>query len=116
MSNILKIFLIIVLLVQLYLILRTTKRKNLAMKYTSLWLVMVFIMLIIVIFPSSIINLSKFLGFEATSNMVFILAFFFLFFMLFIHTTSISKQKHQIVCLVQELSILKKEFEDGKKD
>ena len=116
MSNILKIFLIIILLAQIYLILKTTKRKNLAMKYTSLWLIMVFIMLIIVIFPGSLISLSKLLGFEATSNMIFILAFFFLFYMLFIHTTSISRQKYQIVNLVQEISILKKELEYGKKD
>ena len=117
MSINLKLSLIILLILQLILIVNRVKRKKMTMKYASFWLVLVFIMAIVVIFPNIVFKLSKLEGFEETSNMIFLLGFFFLFYVSFIITTSISMQNEKIKTLVQEVSILKERVEkNGKKD
>ena len=80
-------------------------------------LILIIIMSFIVIFPNIIFELSKFAGFEEASNMVFLLGFFFLFYISFIITTSVSIQNEKIKTLIQEVSILKESVKkNGKKD
>lgn len=113
----LKIFLLVLLLFQLFLIVKTVRAKKLSMKYGSFWIFLLILMAIIVIFPNIIFKLSDLFGFEASSNMIFILAFFFLFYVIFILTTSISIQNEKIKLLIQELSTLKEQVnKNGKKD
>ena len=116
MSTVLKIFLCIILVIQLVLIIVTMRKKNMSMKYATIWIVLTLLMFVAVLFPHFIIVFSKFCGFEATSNMVFLIAFFVLFYMSFVQTISISKMRNQITDLIQEISILKKEIQNGKKD
>lgn len=116
MNEVLQMFLIVLLIVQIILIIRTLKKKKMAMKYASVWILIILLMFIVTIFPNLIFVVSDFFGFETTSNMVFLLGFFFLFYMCFIQTLSLSKQKQEIVTLVQEISILKEEIKNGKKD
>ena len=116
MSVSLKIFLLLLLLILLLLIVRTIKIKKLSMRYGSFWIFLVIIMGIIVLFPEILFKLSNILGFEVTSNMMFLLGFFFLFYINFILTISISSQNNKIKLLVQELSILKESVENGKKE
>lgn len=113
----LKIFLLSILILQILLIVNRVKKQKMTMKYASFWLILVFIMSIVVIFPNLIFKLSKLFGFEKPSNMIFLLGFFFLFYVSFIITTSISIQNSRIKTLIQELSILKERVEkNGKKD
>ena len=57
------------------------------------------------------------MGFEKASNMMFLIGFFFLFYISFIITTSISIQNEKIKLLIQEVSILKESVENnGKKE
>lgn len=117
MNNILKLFLILILLFQLFLIVYTVKKKNLSIKYASFWIFIIIIMTIVVIFPEIIFKLSELFGFEKPSNMIFLLGFFFLFYIIFTITTSISMQNKKIKLLIQEVSLLKeRENKDGKKD
>lgn len=117
MNNILRIFLMVLLVFQLILIINTVKRKSFSMKYASFWIFLIFIMAIVVIFPNILFIISKLFGFEKTSNMIFLLGFFFLFYIIFILTTSISSQNEKIKLLIQELSLLKERVDkDGKKD
>ena len=123
MSVNLKIFLIILLIFQVVLIINRLKRKKMTMKYASFWILLIIIMGVIVVFPTIVFKLSKLAGFEEPSNMIFLLGFFFLFYVSFIITTSISVQNEKIKTLVQEISILKERVEknvkngkNGKKD
>lgn len=117
MSITLKIFLIILLLFQVFLIIKTIKKKRMSMKYGSLWLVLILLMMVIVICPGIIFKLASLLGFEASSNMIFLLGFFFLFYMIFILTTSISIMNEKIKLLIQEVSLLKESVnKNGKKE
>lgn len=113
----LKIFLIMLLLLQLFLIINRVKRKKMTMKYASFWIFLIIIMTIVVIFPSIVFKLSELAGFEEPSNMIFLLGFFFLFYVSFIITTSISIQNEKIKLLIQEVSLLKESVnKNGKKD
>ena len=117
MSITLKITLISLLLLQLFLIINRVKRKKMTMKYASFWIFLIIIMSIVTLFPAIIINLSKLMGFEKTSNMIFLIGFFFLFYTSFIITTSISIQNEKIKTLIQEVSMLKEGVENnGKKE
>lgn len=117
MSTALKIFLLLLLLFQLFLIVNTVKRKKLTMKYASFWICLILMMALVVIFPQIVFKLSSLLGFEKTSNMIFLLGFFFLFYVSFIITMSISIQNEKIKLLIQEVSILKESVkQDGKKE
>ena len=117
MSVNLKIFLIILLIFQVVLIINRLKRKKMTMKYASFWILLIIIMGVIVVFPTIVFKLSKLAGFEEPSNMIFLLGFFYLFYVI---TTSISVQNEKIKTLVQEISILKERVEkngkNGKKD
>lgn len=113
----LKLSLIILLLLQLILIANRVKRKKMTMKYASFWIFLIIIMSVIVVFPGIVFKLSKLAGFEEASNMIFLLGFFFLFYVSFIITTSISIQNEKIKTLIQEVSILKESVDkNGKKD
>lgn len=117
MNNALKIFLIILLIVQLILIINTVKRKKFSMKYASFWIFLLILMAIVVLFPKILFKLSEICGFEKTSNMIFLLGFFFLFYIIFILTSSISIQNEKIKLLIQEVSMLKGRIDDnGKKE
>lgn len=116
MNKVLQIFLIVLLIVQIILIIRTLKKKKMAMKYATVWILIILLMFTVTIFPNLLFDISDFFGFETTSNMVFLLGFFFLFYMCFIQMLSLSKQKQEIVTLIQEISILKEKIKDGKKD
>ncbi|MBQ8219160.1 MAG: DUF2304 domain-containing protein [Bacilli bacterium] len=117
MSIELQIFLIILLLFQIFLIIKTVKSKKMSMKYCSFWLVIIFILIFITIFPNLIFKLSDFLGFEKTSNMIFLIGFFFLFYIIYSLTISLSIQNNKIKRLIQEVSLLKEsENTNGKKD
>lgn len=117
MNIVLKISLLLLLVFQLFLIIRTVKKKRLTMKYASFWILLIILMTIVVIFPEIVFKISKLAGFEEPSNMVFLLGFFFLFYVSFIITTSISIQNEKIKLLIQEISMLKESVkENGKKD
>lgn len=115
MSAILKIFLIIILLFQLVIVVNTVRKKQISMKYASLWIVLIVLMCIIALFPEIVMFMSDLMGFEKTSNMVFLLGFFFSFYMIYIHTISISVQNEKIKLLIQEISILKEKLNKSEK-
>lgn len=117
MSITLKLFIIVLLLIQLILIINIVKIKKISIKYASFWISLVFMMFIVVIFPDFIFCLSDLFGFESSSNMIFLLGFFFLFYTMFIITIWISIQNTKIKLLIQELSMLKESVSDnGKKE
>ncbi len=117
MNNVLKSFLVVLLLLQLVLIISTVKRKKLSMRYACFWIVLIIFMIFIALFPNIIFKLADTFGFEASSNMIFLLGFFFLFYVIFILTTSLSIQNAKITLLIQEVSLLKERVnKNGKKD
>ena len=108
----LRLFLILLLCIQLLLIVSTVHKKNISMKYASFWILTVFILIVLAVFPNVVISISSWLGFEAPANMVFLLCFCIIFYILFLLTLSFSKLNIKLKETIQEISILKKELEE----
>ena len=115
MDNVLKLFLIILIFIGMLCVYKTIKKKNLSMKFGMYWTIVFFLMLILVIFPNIIECLAKILGFKEAPNMIFLIAIFILFYIVFAMYTTITKLQEMNKVLVQELSILKKELKDNKR-
>lgn len=115
MSITLKISLIVLLLLSIVLIVRRLKHQNISIRYGVLWILLIFLLIISVAFSKVYFILSDFLGFEKPSNMIFLLGFFLLFYLIFILLTSISKLNDKVKNLVQEVSILKQKVANNEK-
>ena len=117
MSSTLKIFLVVLLLLSIVLIIRRLKHQKISIRYGVLWIVLIVILIISIAFSGLYFDLAKFLGFETTSNMIFLFAFFFLFYLSFILITTISVLNDKVKNLIQEVSLLKERVnknEEGK--
>lgn len=106
----LKIFLIILIVIGIISVYKTIKKKKLSMKYGMYFSIIFAGMLILIIFPNIIENLALLLGFKEAPNMLFLIAIFILFYIVFAIYTTISKLIEMNKALVQELSMLKKEL------
>ncbi len=109
----LRIFLILLVIIGIYLVIKTISQKKLSMRYGMYWTIIFIIMLLLIMFPSIIENISKFCGFEEAPNMLFLISIFILFYIIFRLYITVSRVQEINKRLVQEISILKKE--NGKK-
>ena len=104
------LFLISVIMVVIYLM----KKGKIFIKYSFVWLLPCFLLLICTIAPGFLAWVTKFLGFQTGSNMVFAMLTSLLMIITLALTVIVSNQKNQIRLLVQEISILKER--DNKND
>ena len=119
MQNPLKIALIIVLLVYIFIILKSVKRKNMRIGYLVFWSITAVVLIIALLIPNLVESISNFLGFGVPVNMIFSAAIFIILYLIFHLTVLISKEQKRNVQLIQEVSMLKKrvqELEEKGKD
>ena len=76
-------------------------------KYALVWIVAITVLLLFLIFPSFFTWLTKLLGFNVGSNMIFAGLIAFLMFINIILTIIVSNQNNKIRLLIQEVSMLK---------
>ena len=108
MSLTLKCQIIAFVLIFLIFVIYAIYKQKLRLKYALLWLFSGFIMLVATIVPNLVETISKCLGFEIASNMVFLIGFIMLLLVAFTLTCVISGQSKKIKLLIQEVSILKR--------
>ena len=119
MSLSLKIVLVIIVITYIFFVLRAVKKKKMRLSYLIIWMVIGIVLLVSVILPNFVENVSKLIGFEMPINMIFSVAIFVIIYLIFDLISVISKQEKKIVLLIQEISILKenlKKIENDKKD
>ena len=112
MENTLKIALIIILLLYILFILNAVKKKNMRIGYLIFWSITGIFLIIALMVPNLIENMSKFIGFEVPINMIFSIAIFIILYLLFNITILISHEKDESTMLIQEISILKKRISE----
>ncbi|MDD3453392.1 MAG: DUF2304 domain-containing protein [Bacilli bacterium] len=83
------------------------KKEKMPVKYSIVWYLAAFIILLAAIVPNFLISISSFLGFEALSSMITGLMIIILLSISMVLTVIISNQKRTIVKLIQEVSIIK---------
>jgi len=116
MQNSLKIALIVILLVYIFIILKSVKKKNMRINYLIFWSITGVLLIIALLVPNFVDNVSKLLGFELPINMIFSFAIFIVLYLIFDLTKLITKEQNKNITLTQEISILKKRVEDLEKN
>ena len=115
MHSSLKIALIIILLIYIFCIMKAVKRKNMRIGYLIFWSITGIILIISLLIPNLVENISNLLGFEMPINMIFSAAIFVILYLIFNLTILISKEQNKSVLLIQEISMLKKRVEELEK-
>lgn len=108
----LKIALIIIVLIYLFCITKAVKRKNMRIGYLIFWSIIGVMLIIALLIPNLVENISNLLGFEMPINMIFSAAIFVILYLIFNLTILISKLQNRNVVLIQEVSMLKKRVEE----
>ena len=108
MNLTLKIALIIISLIYIFLILKAIRRKKINVTYSIFWIITGIALIICTIVPNLIEYISKKLGFETPSNMLFVITIFIAFYLIFNLTVILSRENRKNTLLVQEVSLLKK--------
>lgn len=108
----LRIALIIITLIYLFLIIKAIKNKKMQISFSVFWIITGLILIIAIAIPNLIQNISKMLGFEVSVNMIFCVAIFLSFYLIFNLNILIAKENRKNISLVQEISLLKKRVEE----
>lgn len=112
MQTSLKLALIVIVLLYIFFILKSVKRKNMRISYLIFWSITGVLLIIALLIPNLVENISKAIGFEMPINMIFSVAIFIILYLIYDLTTLISKEQNKNVMLIQEISILKKRVEE----
>lgn len=97
-------------------VLRSLKKKRMGTKMSILWMFAGIVLMAASIFSPVVIGISRLLGFEKASNMVFFLGVLFLLFICVYMSTVISKQQRTITTLIQEISLMSKRISDEEQE
>jgi len=108
LNIILQISFIIGILIYFYILFYLIKKKSLNLKYTLLWIFSGLVMLIVVIFPEIMINITKILGIIDVTNGLFALILFFILLILMSITSIVSSMKEKNKQLIQRCALLEK--------
>lgn len=111
MSKELKILLFVMSLVYLIIIIFYIKRKKIQLNFSMFWIFSGIVLMFATLFSDLIESLSKNLGFETPSNMVFCIAIFLAYYLIFVLTIRLSTENTRNTKLIQEVSILKQKIE-----
>ena len=115
MHSTLKIALIVIVLIYIFCIMKAVKRKNMRIGYLIFWAITGVLLIIALLIPNLVENISSFVGFEMPINMIFSAAIFVILYLIFDLTILISKEHNQNVLLIQEISMLKKRVDELEK-
>lgn len=115
MQTPLKIALICILLLYIFFILKAVKKRNMRIGYLIFWSITGVILIVALLIPNLVENVSNFLGFEMPINMIFSIAIFIILYLVSELTALISKEENKNIMLIQEISILKSRVEELEK-
>ena len=110
-----RIFLLCCISVLFISIIVLLRHRKINLKYTLLWLLSAFILLIITIFPQIIYFLSELIGVQIPINLVFIFTGMFLILIILSLTVIVSKLNKKITELTQSIALLEKRVMDLEK-
>ena len=109
----------VVLLLFMVVVVHMIRKRCLEIKYALSWFLTLVFLMIVDVCPSILTCVTKWVGVELPSNMLFILGFCFLMGIVLNLTVALSKLSVQNKTLIQEIGILKKrvgELEETKNE
>lgn len=114
MTNSLILYCCIFMFAVMTLIFYLIKKDKINIKYSLIWIIILGILLIFLLIPGLLGYVTKLLGFNLSSNMIFSLLIGSLVVINISTTSIVSSQDKKIRLLIQEVSLLKDE--KGKKN
>ncbi|MBE6047338.1 MAG: DUF2304 domain-containing protein [Clostridium sp.] len=112
METKIRIFFFLAVIVYLVVIVHLLRRKKLNLKYTLLWLFTAIVLLVVIIFPSLMIYISRMLGIVTPINSALVLAGMFIIVILIMLTSIVSEQNRKQRILIQEVAMLDKKLRE----
>jgi len=97
-------------------IVNMVRKKKIDLRYALSWLCTLILLLLLDIFPGIVYTMSRFIGIDTPSNMVFFVGFLIFIVLIYSSTVSISRLSQRTKKLTQEIALLKKEVEELKKE
>lgn len=91
------------------------RKGSIPLKYSLVWFGASIVLLCCAFLPEWLINITKLLGFQTTSNLIIGILFVLLFVICLVLTIVVSSQSKKIVLLVQEVSMLKSRLNGEEK-
>ncbi len=107
MSFELKLTSIAFLLVVILIIASLVVKRHISVKYSFVWLLPCFLLLIFVLVPGILSSITNLFGFQTASNMIFAILIGFLMIIDIALTVIVSKLNEKVRLLVQEVSLLR---------
>ena len=92
------------------------KNKKLQLSYSIFWLIAGVILVIVLLIPNCLNVITKFLGFEIPSNMIFFITIVMEFYLILQLMITLSKESKRNISLIQEVSMIKKKVEEIEKN
>ncbi len=111
----LRLGLIIVFLLLMIVVIKILKKGRIPVKYSLVWIMSGFIILLVGVIPSLFECISRLFGFVTMANMVVGIFIFILLMITISLTVMIAGQKKKTTILIQEISLLKHEVEKNAK-
>lgn len=106
MSLRLQIILLVLLAAGFAVIINMVRKRQLELKYVLAWLFADIVLVILVLFPSLIMMITRLLGIRSTMNMIFFLGFLLSLVILFTLTVALSKVTASARRMSQTIAIL----------
>ncbi len=112
MSVNLTIAVAIIFVLMMLIIINKVRKGKLQLAYSIFWIISGIILIIVLLIPNCISNITNLLGFEVISNMIFFITIVMAFYLILQLMTELSKEAKRNVSLIQEISLLKKRVTD----
>ena len=109
MENRIYIFLLLGSILTFIYIIKKIINHKMQIRDAVQWILWTFFLIIISIFPKIVTFFSYILGIQDNVHTIFLIVIAYLYIMLFLHSSKISKQSEKIKELTQELALFKKE-------
>lgn len=112
----LQIVVVFFCIVLLTFVVRLVAQDKLLLKYSLLWLLLVFLLIALSLFPNALFEASHFFGFEMASNFIFFAGLFCLLAIALSLSVIVSKQALKIKNLTQRLALIEYEQQENLKE
>ena len=110
-----QIFAIIAVIIFFAIIFLLMKKNRFEPRYTLLWIFSGFVMLLLALFPRLLDWFARLVGIYTPVNALFAAIIFIILMLMISFTSIISKEKQEIVRLIQELAILENRVRELEK-
>lgn len=112
MSERFRLVLLLVVLLYIFVSIKLIHRKRLSLNYSLLWLLMAVVLMVMVVFPSLVYDLTRVLGIDLPIHMIFTGFAFFALVMLFYLTCIASRDNEKNRTMVQQMALMERRIRE----